>query len=153
MDTEQHSANSRLTKRHKKIDAQQLQRGLDESPPSSPVPWHTTPPSLWSLTAAATIQSLQSALSELEPAAVASGWFQEGEIVDAIYSLDTDINRLALSRMFLSTHPYEDVHTLQNGHPTNVFTQEAFGRLMTNCVERLHSLQLVLFRTPLRTTE
>ena len=110
----------------------------------------TTPPSLWSLSAADTIQSLQSALSELEPAAVSSGWFQEGEIVDAIYSLDTDINRLALSRMFLSTHPYEDVHTLQNGHPTNVFTQEAFGSLMFNCVERLHSLQLVVFRTPFR---
>ena len=37
MDTEQPDAKSPLVKRHKKVDDQHLQLGLDESPPSSPV--------------------------------------------------------------------------------------------------------------------
>ena len=41
MNTEQHDAKSPNAKRHKRIDAQQLQLGLDESPPSSPVPWQS----------------------------------------------------------------------------------------------------------------
>ena len=37
MDTEQPDAKSPLVKRHKKVDDQHLQLGLDESPPTSPV--------------------------------------------------------------------------------------------------------------------
>jgi hypothetical protein len=111
----------------------------------------TTIPSLWHLSAVATTRFLDSALSELTPAAVASGCFQEGDIVDALYALQVDVDRLAISRMCMARHPNEDVQTLQSCHPTNVFTQEVFGSLTTNCVERLHSLQLVLYHTPIYT--
>ena len=111
----------------------------------------TAIPSLWHLSAVATTRFLDSALSELTPAAVASGWFQEGDIVDALYALQADVDRLAISRVYIATHPNEDVQTLQSRHPKNVFTQEGFGSLTTNCVERLHSLQLVLYHTPIYT--
>ena len=111
----------------------------------------TTIPSLWHLSAVATTRFLDSALSELTPAAVASGWFQEGDIVDALYALQADVDRLAVSRVYIATHPNADVQTMQDRDPTQFFTQEAFGRAVSNCVERLHSLQLVLYHTPIYT--
>ena len=110
-------------------------------------------PSLWDLCAAATTHSLESALSELTPAAVASGWFQEGAIVDALHTLQSDVARLSLSRMYIASHPNEDVQALQDRDPFShmFFTQEAFGKAVSNCVARLHSLQLVLFHTPFST--
>ena len=111
----------------------------------------TTIPSLWHLSAVATTRFLDSALSELTPAAVASGWFQEIDIVDVLYALQDDVDRLAVSRMYIATHPNADVETMQDRDPTQFLTQEAFGRAVCNCVGRLHSLQLVLYHTPIYT--
>ena len=106
-------------------------------------------PSLWHMSAVATTRYLDSAVLELTPAAVASGWYQEADIIDALESLQVDVDRLAVSRMFLATHPNEDVQTLQDRDPFVAFTQEAFHRAVSNCVERLHSLQLVVYHTPI----
>jgi hypothetical protein len=111
----------------------------------------TTIPSLWHLSAVAAPRFLDSALLELTPAAVASGWFQEGDIVDALEILQVDVYSLALSRMYIATHPNADVQTMQDRDPTLFLTQEAFGRAVCNCVGRLHSLQLVLYHTPIYT--
>ena len=103
------------------------------------------------MSAVATTRFLDSAVLELTPAAVASGWYQEADIIDALESLQVDVDRLAVSRMFLATHPNEDVQTLQDRDPYAYapFTQEAFHRAVSNCVERLHSLQLVVYHTPI----
>ena len=123
---------------------------LQQDEPSEVNRPQTTIPSLWHLSAVATTRFLDSALSELTPAATASG-FQEVDIVDALYALQADVDRLAVSRMYIATHPNADVQTMQDRDPTQFFTQEAFGRAVCNCVGRLHSLQLVLYHTPIYT--
>ena len=99
------------------------------------------------MSAVATTRYLDSAVLEPTPAAVASGWYQEGDIIDALESLQVDVDRLAISRMFIATHPNENVQTLQDRDPSVALTQEAFHRAVSNCVERLHSLQLVSYHT------
>ena len=86
-------------------------------------------PSLWHMSAVATTRYLDSAVLELTPAAVASGWYQEADIIDALESLQVDVDRLAVSRMFLATHPNEDVQTLQDRDTFVAFTQDLERKL------------------------
>ena len=95
---------------------------------------------------AETVETLHNGVLELTPAAVKSGWFQEIAMVFAIHELLCDVDNILMQLMFVATHPKEEF--IKSGHITMCFTKGEITSFVSDRVEKLRDLQMLVFDTP-----
>ena len=68
-------------------------------------------------------------------------------MVFAIHELQCDVDNILMQLVFVATHPKEEF--TKSGHATLCFTKGEFTSFVSDRVEKLRYLQMLVFDTPL----